>query len=183
VTATTFTKPGYRVGVRPIRADDADAYRDAVTRSLAHITAWNPADPDGFQELLDGQGPTLRTFMIVDLADDALAGKVTVANIARGRFRNATLGYDAYLPYAGTGRMTEALTLVVDRAFAPASRGGLELHRLEINVQPGNARSIALAKRLGFRHEGFSPRMLHINGAWRDHERFAMTAEEWPGVG
>ncbi|NUU21326.1 MAG: GNAT family N-acetyltransferase [Streptomycetaceae bacterium] len=180
---TAYTRPGYRVGVRPVREEDAEPFRDAVLRSLEHITAWNPANPDGFPEMLAGQGPTMRTFMVVDLADGGLAGKVTVANIARGRFRNATIGYDAYLPYAGTGRMTEGLALVVDRCFAPASRGGLELHRLEINVQPGNQRSIALAKRLGFRHEGFSPRMIHINGAWRDHERFAMTAEEWPGLG
>ncbi|MDI2129276.1 GNAT family N-acetyltransferase [Yinghuangia seranimata] len=180
---SAFTRPGYRVGVRPVRDDDAAAYREAVLRSLDHITVWNPADPEGFQEMLAAQGPGMRTFLVVDLEDDALAGKVTVANIVRGRWRNASLGYDAYLPYAGTGRMTEALHLVVDRAFAPASRGGLELHRLEVNIQPGNERSIALAKRLGFRHEGFSPRFLHINGAWRDHERFAMTAEEWPGLG
>ncbi|WP_436772990.1 GNAT family N-acetyltransferase [Yinghuangia sp. YIM S09857] len=178
-----YTRPGYRVGIRPVREQDAAAYRAAVLRSLEHITAWNPARPDGFPEILAAQGATMRTFFVVDLADGGIAGKINIANIVRGGFRNATIGYDAYLPYAGTGRMSEGLALVVDRGFAPASRGGLELHRLEVNVQPGNERSIALAKRLGFRHEGFSPRMIHINGAWRDHERFAMTAEEWPGLG
>jgi hypothetical protein len=59
----------------------------------------------------------------------------------------------------------------------------LRLHRLEANVQPGNAASIRLLQRLGFRREGYSPRYLRICGRWRDHERWAILADERPGRG
>jgi ribosomal-protein-alanine N-acetyltransferase len=171
---------GMRVHIRPPEISDAVPYAEAVARSAEHIGAWNPVEADGFHELLRRQSSGLRTFLIIDDETLGIAGKCNVANIVRGRFGNATLGYDSYLPFAGTGRMSEGMRLIVGRCFASYPEG-LELHRLEINVQPENNRSIALAKRLGFRHEGFSPRMLYVNGAWRDHERFALTAEEWPG--
>ena len=170
-----------RVSIRPPLPTDAEGFRAAVLRSLDHLTVWNPVDPDGFAEIISRQGAGMRTFLIINNEDGAIAGKCTVANIVRSRFLNASLGYDSYLPFHGTGRMTEGLRLVVDRCFA-AEPEGLGLHRLEINVQPENERSIAMAKRLGFRHEGYTPRMLFINEAWRDHERFALTSEEWPGL-
>jgi ribosomal-protein-alanine N-acetyltransferase len=70
--------------------------------------------------------------------------------------------------------MSEGLSKVIEHAFRR-----LKLHRLEANIQPGNARSKRFAKRLGFRREGFSPRYLKINGRWRDHERWALVAEDW----
>ncbi|RAJ63468.1 ribosomal-protein-alanine N-acetyltransferase [Streptomyces sp. Amel2xB2] len=168
-----------RVYIRPPQPGDETAYREAVLRSADHLSPWNPVEPDGLPDLLRRQGPALRSFMIFDRDDDGLVGRVNVANIVRARFCNGSLGYDSYVPYAGTGRMTEGMLLIVDRCFESAPQG-LGLHRLEINVQPENDRSTAMARRLGFRHEGFSPRMLFLNDAWRDHERFAITAEEWP---
>ncbi|MDH6122131.1 GNAT family protein [Kitasatospora sp. GAS204B] len=172
-----------RVTIRAPRPSDAVLYAAAVRRSAEHIGRWNPVEPDGLPDLLQRQGPGLRTFLIVDTADGGLVGKCNVSNIVMGRYCNAALGYDSYLPYAGTGRMTEGMRLVLDACFADQTAGGLGLHRLEINVQPENKRSIALATRLGFRHEGFTPRMLFLAGAWRDHERFALTAEEWRPAG
>ena len=55
----------------------------------------------------------------------------------------------------------------------------LKLHRLEANIQPHNAASIALVKRAGFVREGFSRRYLKICGEWRDHERWAILVEDW----
>ena len=90
--------------------------------------------------------------------------------------RSAYLGYFALEPYAGQGYMGEGLRLVLRHAFGP-----LGLHRLEANIQPGNAASIGLVKAAGFRREGLSPRYLKIAGRWRDHERWAILAEDLRG--
>ena len=88
-------------------------------------------------------------------------------------FHSAYLGYYAFEPFAGRGLMKQGLSQVVTHAFRK-----LKLHRLEANIQPGNAASKALVKTLGFRREGFSPRYLKINGRWRDHERWALLSEK-----
>ena len=72
--------------------------------------------------------------------------------------------------------MREGIELVLREAFLT-----LRLHRIEANIQPGNQASIALARGAGFRREGFSPRYLKIGGRWRDHERWAILADEWRG--
>jgi [ribosomal protein S5]-alanine N-acetyltransferase len=170
-----------RVVVRRARPQDETAFLAAVRRSAHLIAPWNPVstDPAAFRRLLEDD-PGFVAYLVLDVDSGDVAGKVTVNGIVRGRLSCAALGYDGYLPFVATGRMTEGLCAVVDRCFAPQADDGLGLHRLEVNVQPGNTRSLALARRVGFRHEGFSPRFLWINGAWRDHERFAVTAEEWP---
>jgi [ribosomal protein S5]-alanine N-acetyltransferase len=105
---------------------------------------------------------------------DDIAGVVNVSEIVRGSFQSAYLGYFAFEPFAGRGFLRSGLSLVIAHCF-----GELRLHRLEANIQPNNARSIALVKSLGFRMEGFSPRYLKIGGRWRDHERWALLSENW----
>lgn len=98
----------------------------------------------------------------------------SLGQVVYGNLRGAYLGYSAFRPFDGRGYMTEGLGLVLRYAF-----GTLKLHRVEANVQPDNARSIALVERLGFRREGYSPRYLKIGGRWRDHVRYAILAEDF----
>ena len=109
-----------------------------------------------------------------------LVAVVNVQEIVRGLFLSAYLGYEAFVPHTGRGLRRDTLALAVDHCFTEALAGGLGLHRVEANIQPANDRSIALVRSLGFRCEGYSPRYLRIAGAWRDHERWAVTTEEWP---
>jgi ribosomal-protein-alanine N-acetyltransferase len=103
-----------------------------------------------------------------------LAGVINISEIVRGSFQSAYLGYYGFAPYDGHGYMTEGVRAVVDKAFR-----SLRLHRLEANIQPNNERSRNLVQRLGFKLEGYSPRYLKIAGKWRDHERWALTLENW----
>jgi ribosomal-protein-alanine N-acetyltransferase len=107
-----------------------------------------------------------------------LAGVINVNEIVRGVFNSGYLGYYAFVPHAGRGYMRAGLEHVLRVAFRKYG-----LHRVEANIQPGNARSIALVKSLGFRWEGYSPRYLKLGGRWRDHERWALTIEEWRRLG
>ena len=106
--------------------------------------------------------------------DGAALGLVNVNEIVRGAFHSGYLGYWIGAPFARAGYMTEGLGLVLRHVFGP-----LKLHRVEANIQPDNEPSKALVRRLGFRCEGYSPRYLKIGGCWRDHERWALLAEEW----
>ncbi|WP_426561438.1 GNAT family N-acetyltransferase [Angustibacter sp. McL0619] len=178
---------GRRVHVRPVARQDVEPFRAAVAASQQRISRWNPVDPERVQLDLADQSPSRRTMMIVandPAGSHGLVGRVNVSNLVRGTFQSASMGYDAYDPYAGRGLFREGLALVVDIAFRSADDGGLGLHRVEANVQPANGPSAGVLRSLGFRHEGETPRMLWLNGpgghAWRDHERYAMTVEDWP---
>lgn len=72
--------------------------------------------------------------------------------------------------------MPTALALAVDHCFDV-----LRLHRVEVNVRPENHNSRRVVEKLGFREEGLRRRMLHIDGAWRDHLSYALTSEDVPG--
>ncbi len=68
--------------------------------------------------------------------------------------------------------MVQGLRAVIASVFDQVG-----LHRVEANIQPANRKSIALVQRLGFEKEGFSPAYLIVDGDWRDHERWALRAD------
>lgn len=113
------------------------------------------------------EGRALALFL-VRREDDRLMGAITLDNIRRGPAQSAQVGYWIGPDFARKGYMTEALTAVVDHAFAR-----LDLSRLEAACLPENVASRALLDRAAFRHEGVAEAYLQIDGRWRDHVLYA----------
>jgi ribosomal-protein-alanine N-acetyltransferase len=164
------------VGIRAFTYEDGTEFtaRARESKDLHHPWLFPPADTQAYTAYARRviEDPTKVGFLVCEKDSGAIAGFININNLVEGGFRCGALGYGAFVHAAGRGLMSEALGLVVRYAF-----GVMGLHRLEINVQPENTASIALARRCGFRLEGFSPDMIYIDGAWRDHERWAITAE------
>jgi ribosomal-protein-alanine N-acetyltransferase len=164
------------VSLRTPSLADSKEFLDAAARSreLHHPWFEAPSDIDAYRAYCERvQGDETEGFLIVE-EGGGLVGYATIGNIVRARFQSAYLGFAAFEPFAGHGLMRAGVRLVLEQAFGP-----LDLHRIEANVQPGNERSAAMVKKLGFRLEGHSPRYLFIDGEWRDHDRYAITREEW----
>ncbi len=162
------------VDVRRVqRADAAEliaANRDNIAYHAPWVTAFT--DQAGFDAWF-ARGVTGANVSLLarERGSGELVGVLHFSEIVLGVFRSAYLGYWGYATTGGRGLMTHALRAAVRYAFDE-----LGLHRVEANVQPENVRSIALVRRAGFAKEGYSPGYLFIDGAWRDHERWALRA-------
>lgn len=181
-TAAALTA-GPRVYLRPPRKSDQSEFLAAVARSRRLHRGWviAPKTPYAFRRFVKRFAsrkarPTHLGFLVFHKEDDALVGVFNFSEIVRSAFKCAYLGYYAFTPQTGAGLMTEGIALALDVAFRK-----LRLHRVEVNVQPHNRRSLALAKRVGFTREGYARRYVKIAGRWRDHVRLAMLAEDWRG--
>ena len=169
---------GMPVILSRISRADADELIAANVASRAHHAPWLApfTDMAGFEEWFARRvtGPNVG-LLAREKESGGIVGVVNFSEIVLGVFRNAYLGYYGMAAFAGRGLMTMAVRQALRYGFDE-----LGLHRVEANIQPGNAASIALVRRIGFRQEGLSPEYLFINGAWADCERWALLAPELP---
>lgn len=186
------------VVLRPMRVSDARARRLVREANVAWLRPWDPADPDAplarsaikpFMSMIR-RSPIAPHISVIRRRWAArrgraliwavryggrFVGQLSVWSISLGAYRSAQVGYWIDERFAGRGITPTALALAVDYCFQVAG-----LHRLEASVQPGNTASRRVVEKLGFRREGLRVREVHINGAWRDHICYAITAEEVP---
>jgi [ribosomal protein S5]-alanine N-acetyltransferase len=177
------------VVLRPITAGDQRAWRDVNRRNRDWLRPWEATIPPPTPGAPMGQRPTYRQ-MVRHLRREAnagrmlpfvveyqgrLVGQLTVAGITWGSMCAAHVGYWIDRDVAGRGVMPTAVALVTDHCLHT-----IGLHRIEVCIRPENGPSRRVVEKLGFREEGLRPRYLHIDGAWRDHLVYVLTAEEIP---
>ena len=161
-----------RTFFRPIRAADRNALLALAEESRALHAPWidPPRTAHAFKVYLrrterdDHAG-----YAICRRDGGEIVGVVNMNNIQGGTLRSASIAYYVGARHARKGYMREGLRQVKAHAFT-----ALGLHRLEANIRPGNTASIALVRGCGFIREGVSARYLFVDGAWRDHERWAV---------
>lgn len=168
-----------QVRLEPISLKHEREFLAAARASRALHAPWTsaPTTSAAFRRSLKAKSNDRNLGFLVFSRSKDLVGYVGVSEIVRGSFRSAYLGYYVFAPFQRRGFMSAALTQIITRLFRKYG-----LHRVEANIQPTNTGSIRLVRGLGFRKEGVSRRYLKIRGKWRDHERWAVTREEWKGV-
>lgn len=168
--------------IRPLRRRDEHDWwrlRDANRDWLAPWEASEPpgtvSRPPGFGRMIAREARAFRhresIALVMEYRGD-LAGRLVLGDAVWGAACTASLGYWIGERYAGRGITPRAVAMLADFGF----RWGL--HRLEIATRPENTASVRVAQKLGFRDEGLRLRHLYVNGQWRDHRVFAMTADE-----
>jgi ribosomal-protein-alanine N-acetyltransferase len=170
---------GRTLVLRPPMMSDYDRWAELRSLSRAYLIPWEPAwaldelTRASFRRRLKAYARDVRddmsyAFFIVDEQSDVLQGGITLSNVRRGVAQMATLGYWIGRPYAGQGKMQEAVETIVQFAFRR-----LHLHRIEAACMPANAASLRVLEKSGFEREGVARDYLKINGAWQDHVLFA----------
>lgn len=187
-TVPTLTRrtPSGVLELRELRRRDVRAWREVRGRNVAWLSPWEATVPPNSGEEVPSFGQMVtrfradaragRTLAWAVTLDGRLVGQVTAAGITMGSLRGASIGYWIDSRVAGLGLTPMAVAMVCDYCFSV-----MRLHRIEIVIRPENAASLRVVAKLGFRYEGARPAFLHIDGAWRDHDVFALTAEEVAG--
>ncbi len=163
---------------------DYGAWADLREESRRHLIAWEDDwAPEALgvssykrrlklfeREIRQGRGVSLFVFL---RESRVLVGGVTLTNIRYGAARAGTLGYWIGAPFTRRGYGAAAV-----KALAVHAIDAIGLNRIEAACQPDNVASEALLLKCGFACEGCARDYLRINGEWRDHDLYALTAAD-----
>ncbi|QIM15214.1 GNAT family N-acetyltransferase [Leucobacter insecticola] len=177
-----------RIALRLIRPRDAEPLRKLLADNRGWLQQWEATHPSG-RGIAPGSvsmRPTVRALRrqlrlgtgisFVVSYDGAAVGQLSVSEMSGGALQTAQLGYWISEHVAGRGITPVAVALGIDYLFSV-----LGLHRAEICIRPENAASLRVVEKLQLRYEGRRSAYIHIDGAWRDHDCFAVTRDEVPG--
>ena len=175
--------------IRPTALDDVEEQLRLRRDNRDHTGPWDPTRDESFYTLagqrleleLDQRAwaaGTAFAFAVLAMDEgDRIIGRVALANVVRGPWQNATLGYWIDQRAGRRGHASRAVRLALLYAFEHVG-----LHRVQPAIIPRNTASRRVAEKVGFRHEGRALRYLKINGRWEDHDVYALTVEDWEAM-
>jgi ribosomal-protein-serine acetyltransferase len=172
------------VRLRRLAESDAAELYALIATNRDHLARWMPWAADETErstldfirlthrQIADNDG--IRTAVIVD---GQIAGVVGVHGIS-WTHATTSIGYWLAENFQGRGAMTAAVRAYTDHAFHVWS-----LNRMELRCSVENARSGAIAQRLGFHREGVLRQAETVGGRRHDVSVYSMLAAEWSRPG
>jgi ribosomal-protein-serine acetyltransferase len=159
-------------------ADEAfaavDGDRDRLREWLPWVDATDSVDAEReFLAVIEVANETGAGLHVTLRQDKAFVGFVGLQLDAM--HPNGAVGYWVAAGYAGRGLITRSVAAIFDLGFGP-----LELHRVELRASTGNARSRAVAERLGMTHEGTLREAELLAKGQVDLEVYSVLSTEWP---
>lgn len=174
-----------RIGIRLIHRRDARTLERLLRENRAWLSPWEATYP-GAAGPIPGEvslKPAIRRMRQLHTAgrgvpfvityDGEVVGQLSASDVSRGALWSGSIGYWIDAKHAGKGITPTAVALAIDYLFV-----NVGIHRVEICIRPENTASLRIVEKLGLRYEGRRLRYIHIDGAWRDHDSFAITRDE-----
>jgi ribosomal-protein-alanine N-acetyltransferase len=160
--------------IRPLVPEEAADLAELLEANRAFLEPYEPEHAEDFFTAA-AQRSRIETaeYLYGILDGDAIAGTISLSNVARGPFQSAHVGYWVDGTRNGRGLATRALAELVDLAFTDVG-----LHRLEAATLLENVASRRVLEKNGFIRIGVAPHYLQVAGAWRDHLLFQRTVED-----
>lgn len=169
-----------RLILRALETGDAGGYLDIfsdpqsmVFWSGEHITTLAEAEQmlaEDFEWVRSGEA---LCWGIALPESNQFIGKISLYFFSKQN-RRAETGYILNRKFWGRGLMSEALAAVLKYAFEE-----LDMHRIEADVDPDHAASLALLKKFGFVHEGVLRDRWFVHGEWHDSVMLGLLADDF----
>lgn len=165
------------IELRPFRPDDARAFHEAATESVAQLEPWMPWCHPGYTLAEAASWVSLQSkafadqhefeFVMVDRADRIL-GACGLNQIDQ-RNRRANVGYWVRTSVSGRGMATRAVARLLQWGAA-----NTDLQRFEIVVAIDNTASIRVAEKVGAAREGVLRHRLLLHDRFHDAVIFSV---------
>lgn len=176
-----------RLRLRPHVDEDgtrfAEMMRDERSRHFRGRSTM-PMTPEALllrSRVADAKGERV-DWTIADRVSDRFLGHIQLFDLEGLDDTSAEIGYGVHPDARGKGVLTEALGMVVDRAFTEKEKGGLGLRRLSLGTAASNTASRYGAEKAGFAHVATLPDAFPSGETgFEDETVYAIVNPRWTG--
>lgn len=167
-----------------LRYSSAAEIFNAITSNREHLRRWLPfidftkkqSDTEQFIKSVK-QSRCPKPDLIYELRyHKELAGLIALKEVDYLQ-RKTEIGYWLSEKFEGKGIITRSCSALLDHCF-----DDLGLNRVQIKAATGNAQSLLIPERLGFKFEGIEREGEYLNGEFVDLMIYSMLQKHWEGI-